>query len=65
MLLGDILELSAGAVVELDQKILEPVELLVGNKAVAHGEVVIMDGHYALRVTEVLNPMERIESLRE
>lgn len=65
MLLGDILELSAGAVVELDQKILEPVELLVGNKVVAHGEVVVMDGHYALRVTEVLNPMERVESLRE
>jgi flagellar motor switch protein FliN/FliY len=65
MLLGDILKLSAGAVVELDQKILEPVELLVGHKVVAQGEVVVMDGHYALRVTEVLNPIERIESLRE
>ena len=63
MQLGDILELSAGAVVELDQKILEPVELLVGGKVVAHGEVVVLDGHYALRVTEVLNPVERIESL--
>lgn len=63
MLLRDILELSAGAVVELEQKVLEPVELLVGNKVVAHGEVVVMDGHYALRVIEVLNPMERIESL--
>jgi flagellar motor switch protein FliN/FliY len=64
MLLGDILGLSAGAVVELDQKILEPVELLVGGKVVAQGEVVVMDGHYALRVTEVLNPVERIESLQ-
>jgi flagellar motor switch protein FliN/FliY len=64
MPLRDILELSAGAVVELDQKILEPVELLVGGKVVAHGEVVVSDGHYALRVTEVLNPLERIESLR-
>ena len=63
MPLGDILELSAGAVVELDQKILEPVELLVGGKVVAHGEVVVMDGHYALRISEVLNPVERIESL--
>jgi flagellar motor switch protein FliN/FliY len=60
MPLGDILELGAGAVVELDQKILEPVELLVGSKVVAHGEVVVMDGHYALRVTEVLNPLERL-----
>ena len=63
MALGDILELSAGAVVELDQKILEPVELLVGGKVIAQGEVVVMDGHYALRVTEVVNPVERIESL--
>jgi flagellar motor switch protein FliN/FliY len=60
MLLSDILELGAGAVVELDQKILEPVELLVGSKVVAYGEVVVMDGNYALRVTEVLNPMERL-----
>jgi flagellar motor switch protein FliN/FliY len=64
MTLSDILDLSPGAVVELDQKILEPVELLVGAKVVAHGEVVVLDGHYALRVTEVLNPEERIESLR-
>jgi len=64
MPLGSILELSAGAVVELDQKILEPVELLVGSKVVAQGEVVVMDGHYALRITEVLNPLERLESLQ-
>jgi len=64
MPLGSILELSAGAVVELDQKILEPVELLVGGIVVAQGEVVVMDGHYALRVTEVLNPRERLESLQ-
>jgi flagellar motor switch protein FliN/FliY len=64
MSLGNILELSPGAVVELDQRILDPVELLVGGKVVAQGEVVVMDGHYALRVTEVLNPMERLETLQ-
>jgi flagellar motor switch protein FliN/FliY len=64
MLLRDILELSAGAVVELDQRILEPVDLLVGGKVVAQGEVVVLEGHYALRVTEILNPTERIDSLR-
>lgn len=63
MPLGEILELSAGAVVELDQKLLDPVELLVGGKVVAHGEVVVLDGHYALRVTQVVNPVERLESL--
>jgi flagellar motor switch protein FliN/FliY len=64
MPLGNILELSPGAVVELDQKIVDPVELLAGGKVVAQGEVVVMDGHYALRITEVLNPMDRLESLQ-
>ena len=64
MSLGNILELSPGAVVELDQKILDPVDLLVGGRVVAQGEVVVMDGHYALRVTEVSNPMERLETLQ-
>ena len=64
MLLSSILELSPGSVVELDQKIVEPVELLVGGKIIAQGEVVVLDDHYALRVTEVLNPLERLESLR-
>ncbi len=64
MLLSSILELSPGSVVELDQKIVEPVELLVGGKVVAQGEVVVLDGYYALRVTEVANPIERLESLR-
>ena len=64
MPLGSILELSPGSVVELDQRIVEPVELLVGGRVVAQGEVVVLDGYYALRVTEVLNPIERLESLQ-
>jgi len=64
MPLSGILELSPGSVVELDQRIVEPVELLVGGKIVAQGEVVVLDGYYALRVTEVLNPIERLESLQ-
>jgi flagellar motor switch protein FliN len=62
--LSSILELSPGSVVELDQKIVEPVELLVSGKVVAQGEVVVLDGNYALRITAVLNPLERIESLQ-
>jgi len=64
MSLSNILELSPGSVVELDQKIVEPVELLVGGKVVAQGEVVVLDGNYALRVTEVVNPIERLKSLQ-
>lgn len=64
MMLRDILDLSAGSVVELNQHVQDPVELLVGEKTVARGEVVVIDGNYGLRVMEIISPMERIESLR-
>jgi len=65
LLLSDILEISPGAVLELDQQVQEPVELLVGKKVIARGEVVVVEGNYGLRVTEVVSPVERIESLRD
>ena len=49
---------------ELNQYVRDPVELLVGNKVIARGEVVVVDGNYGLRVTQIISPMERIESLR-
>ena len=64
MPLHDILDLSAGSVVELNQYVQDPVELLVGKKVIARGEVVVVDGSYGLRVMEIISPMERIESLR-
>lgn len=64
VLLRDILEIVPGSVVELDQQVQEPVELLVGKRVVARGEVVVVDGNYGLRVTEVISPVDRIESLR-
>ena len=62
MALHDILDLSAGSVVELDQYVQDPVELMVGKKVIARGEVVVVDGSYALRVMHIISPMERIES---
>jgi flagellar motor switch protein FliN len=53
MLLKDILDLGAGAVIELDRRVQEPVELLLDGKLVARGEVVVVDGNYGLRVTEM------------
>ena len=64
MLLRDVLELSPGAVVELDRQINDLVDLLVGSKVVARGEVVVVDGNYGLRVTEMATAQERIESLK-
>jgi flagellar motor switch protein FliN/FliY len=63
MLLREILELHPGTAVALDRQVEEPVELLVGGKVVAQGEVVIVDGNYGLRITEILSPQQRIESL--
>jgi len=63
MLLRDILELSPGAVVELDRKLQEPAELLTAGKVMARGEVVIVDGNYGSRVTEIVSPQHRMPSL--
>lgn len=53
MSLRDMLELGPGTVVELDRRVEEPVELLVGERVFARGDVVIVDGNYGLHVTEV------------
>jgi len=53
MPLREILELSAGSLVELDRGVEEPVDLLLDGKLIARGEVVVVDGNYGLRVREV------------
>ncbi len=62
--LKDVLALSSGDVLELDRQVNEPVELVVGNRIIARGEVVIVDGNFALLVTEVAEPQLRLESIR-
>ncbi len=54
MVLRDVLALSAGVVVELDSNLNSPVDLLLDGRVVAQGEVVVVDGKYGLRVTQVL-----------
>ena len=61
LLLRDILSLSPGSVIELDRQVGEPAELLVAGKLVARGEVVVVDGNFGLRVTELTNPAQRGE----
>jgi flagellar motor switch protein FliN len=63
MTLGDILKLGSGALIELDKSADEPVELLVNQSLLAKGEVVVADGHYAIRITQVESPADRIRSL--
>jgi flagellar motor switch protein FliN len=64
MPLGEILDLGPGDVVELDRHVTEPVDLVVGDKIVARGEVVLVNGNFGLRVTEVAAPQKRLESIR-
>jgi flagellar motor switch protein FliN/FliY len=64
MPLGEILDLGPGDVVQLDRHIADPVDLIVGDKIVARGEVVLVNGNFGLRVTEVATPRKRLESIR-
>jgi flagellar motor switch protein FliN/FliY len=64
MPLGEILELGPGDVVELDRHVSDPVDLIVGDKIVARGDVVLVNGNFGLRVTEVAAPRKRLESIR-
>ena len=64
MPLGEILDLGPGDVVELDRQVADPVDLIVGDKIVARGEVVLVNGNFGLRVTEVAAPRKRLESIR-
>jgi flagellar motor switch protein FliN len=64
MPLGELLDLGPGDVVQLDRNVSDPVDLIVGDKIVARGEVVLVNGNFGLRVTEVAAPRKRLESIR-
>ena len=64
MVLREVLELGPGDVIELDRHVSEPVDLVVGDRIVARGEVVVANGNFALRITEVATPQLRLESIR-
>ncbi len=60
---SDILALGPGSVVELNKLAGEPVDLLVNNKIVARGEVVVIDESFGLRITQLMTPEERLRQL--
>jgi flagellar motor switch protein FliN len=51
--ISEVLELSSGSILELDKMAGEPVEVYVNNKLVAKGEVVVIDEHFGVRITEI------------
>ncbi|SUJ00820.1 Flagellar motor switch protein FliN [Sporosarcina pasteurii] len=60
----EILEISSGSIIELDKLAGEPVDILVNNRLIANGEVVVIDENFGVRITDVLSPKERINNLR-
>jgi flagellar motor switch protein FliN/FliY len=63
MLIRDILALGPGSVVELDRLAGEPVDLLVNDRPIAKGEVVVIDESFGIRLTQITHAADRIRSL--
>lgn len=63
MLINDLLQLGQGSVIELSKLAGEPMEILVNNKLVARGEPVVINEKFGIRLTDIVNPMDRIKSL--
>ena len=60
----EILELSGGSIIELDKLAGEPVDILVNNRLIAKGEVVVIDENFGVRITDILSQAERLNNLR-
>ncbi len=64
MVINDLLKLAQGAVIELSKPAGETLEVLANQRLVAKGEVVVVNDKYGIRLTEIVSPMERLESLK-
>ncbi|HZQ99653.1 MAG TPA: flagellar motor switch protein FliN [Chloroflexota bacterium] len=60
----EVLDLGPGAVIELDKLAGEPVDILVNDKPIAKGEVVVVDENFGVRVTDIISPQGRVASLK-
>ena len=63
LLINDLLQLGQGSVIELTKLVGEPLEVLVNNKLVARGEVVVVNDKFGVRLTDIVSPLERVHSL--
>lgn len=64
MLIKDLLQLGPGSIVELDKLAGEPLEVLVNERLVARGEVVMVNEKFGIRLTDVISPSERVKKLK-
>ena len=64
MTIKEILALGVGSVVELDKMVGDPVDILVNDKLIAKGEVVVVDENFGVRITSVVTAEERLGSMK-
>jgi flagellar motor switch protein FliN/FliY len=64
IIVNDLLQLGQGSVIELTKLAGEPMEILVNQKLIARGEVVVVNEKFGVRLTDIISPMERVEQLR-
>ena len=64
MLLKDVVSMDIGSVIELNQLANDPLEILIDDKVIAKGEVVIVDGNFGIRVSEIGSKRQRLEQLK-
>lgn len=60
----NLLQLNQGSVVELERMVGEPMDIMVNGTLIAHGEVVVVNEKYGIRLTDVISPAERVRKLR-
>jgi flagellar motor switch protein FliN/FliY len=65
MMIRDLLQLGQGSVVELDKLAGEPMEVQIGDKLIARGEVVVVNDKFGVRLTDIVSPSERIKQLNK
>jgi flagellar motor switch protein FliN/FliY len=65
MIIKEILELGRGSIIEFDKLVSEPVDILVNGRKMAEGEVVVVDKHFGIRVTSMVDPSERLKGLKK
>lgn len=63
MQVNDLLQLGQGSIIELDKPVNAQLDIFVGNKLIAKGEVVVVDEKFGIRVTDIISPTERVKSL--
>lgn len=61
--IGDLLKLGQGSVVELEKLTNEPVDIFINHKLMGHGEVVVVNEKFAIRLTNMISPGERVKEL--